>query len=226
MTGEDTRGIFSLGAIDNVLDLVPVATSRLLKTFLPEGGVEERSAWSRPARFLFLSSSPTVYRSPKFDPGSEPRICILPLVNESENRNAGRILLSLLAVRLSGKDRFDVVEPGDLLGAMVAEKIRYSRMIEPVQRKILSRILGTRFFLEGRIYKFEEGVSEGRSVAFPNVELYLSVVDAETGELLWIAQHSRGGGEYETFFRSGILRSPSALADQVLEEMVKTMERR
>jgi len=226
MTGEDTRGVFSLGAIDNVLDLIPVATRRLLETFRQEGGVEQRSSWGQPARFLFLSSGPTVYRSPKFDPGPDPRICVLPLMNESANRNAGRILLSLLTVRLSGKDRFDVVEPGNLLEAMVAEKIRYSREIEPVQRKILSRRLRTRYFLEGRIYKFDEGIAQDRTVAFPKVELYLSVVDGETGELLWIAQHSREGGEYETFLQSGILRNPAALADQVLEEMVKTMERR
>jgi TolB-like protein len=226
MTGEDTRGVFSLGAIDNVLDLIPVATRRLLETFRTTGGVEQRSAWSQPALFLFLSSGPTVYRSPKFDPGREPRICILPLMNESANRNAGRVLQSLLSVRLSGKDRFDVVEPGDLLEAMVAEKIRYSREIEPVQRKILSRRLRTRYFLEGRIYKYEEGIAQDRTVGFPKVELYLSVVDGETGELVWIAQHSREGGEYETFLQSGILRNPAALADQILEEMAKTMERR
>jgi hypothetical protein len=219
VTGDDQTTVLGLRKVEKMEELVPIAVRRLLEKFQLSGGVEYGRVWKRPS--ILLGPRPTSYLSPRFPSGDAERIAILPLTNQSGNKEAGRIVMRLLAVRLSGKGRFHVVEGGDLRESMIEEGVRLFGDIELGRLKGIGKALGTNLFLGGAIYKYSEGLGAG-SQASPEVEFLLSIINAETGEILWTAHHTRKGEEYLTIFHFGLMRSPIALSDQVLEEMLDT----
>jgi TolB-like protein len=220
LTGEDMAGVLGLGKVEMIQELVPVAVGRLFESFHAPGGVEYKTLWRIP---VFISPyKPFAYLSPKFRTDRQDRIAILPLGNQSGIKEAGRILLKLLTLRLSGSGRFKVVEAGDLRESMIEEGIRLVEGIDLARLKALKERLGVRLFVGGTIYKYSEGRGVG-GLSSPELELLLSITDAETGEIVWTSHHTRKGEDYLTFFQFGQIRSPIALSDQVLEEMVETL---
>ena len=166
---------------------------------------------------------PRVYRSRMLDSIKIHRIGVLPLDNWSANREAGRILLNLLILRLANKELSNVTEPADLREIMIAEGIRSFDELDPNQIKKLQEKLNTRLFVGGTIYKYSEGLGAYGATS-PEVEINLTMLDAETGRIVWSSNHTRKGQSYMTFFEFGLIRNSVSLADQVLEEMIATMK--
>ncbi len=220
LTGENEMGILGLGKVQKIQDLIPIAINRLFKTLHPQGGID-LPGWGGAKRFLL--SRPRAYRSSLLDSIGVHRIGVLPLENQSTNREAGRILLNLLILRLANKNRFEITETADVREGMIAEGIRSFAEMDLTQIRILGKKLDTKLFIGGTIYKYSEGLGAG-GLTSPEVNLYLSMLDAETGKILWTAHHSRKGEDYLTVLQFGLIRSPISLADQVLEEMVSTIK--
>lgn len=219
LTGEGQMGILGLGKVEKIEDLIPIATAELFETLNLKGGVNLKRLGGLNQ---FLLSGPRAYRSSLLNSKNIFRIGVLPFENKSTNKEAGRILLNLLILRLAARERFKVVETGDVREGMISEGIQSFEEIDLNQLKILGRKLGTNFFIRGTIFKYSEGLG-AVGLTSPEIELYLSMLDAETGKVLWTAHHSRKGENYLTVLQFGLIRNPIALSDQVLEEMVKTL---
>jgi TolB-like protein len=221
ITGEDLMGLLEIGRVEKIQDLTPIAVNQLLKTFTlqkrsvhlkGQGGIKQA-----------LMSGPRVYRSKMLDSKETFRIGVFPLDNWSTNRDAGRIFLNLLVLRLTNKELSKVTEPADVREMMIAEGIRSFDELNLDQLKRLQMRLNTRLFVGGTIYRYSEGLGAS-GLTSPEVELNLIMIDAETGKILWSGNHFRKGQNYMTFFEFGLIRNSVSLADQVLEEMIATMK--
>jgi len=222
ITGEDMMGILELGRVEKIQDLSPIAVNHLLKTLrLKEGSVHLKGQGG--IKQALLMSGPRVYRSKMLDSKEILRIGVFPLDNWSTNREAGRIFLNLLILRLTNRELSKVTEPADVREIMIAEGIRSFDELNLDQLKRLQMRLNTRLFIGGTIYKYSEGLGAA-GLASPEVELNLIMIDAETGKILWSGNHIRKGQDYMTFFEFGLIRNSVTLADQVLEEMVASMK--
>jgi len=49
------------------------------------------------------------------------------------------------------------------------------------------------------------------------------MVDAQTGKILWMAEHKRNGDDYIKVLDFGKIRSVGALTKKVVGEMIETM---
>lgn len=216
MTGNDSKWILGLGRIDTMEELLPMAVERLFETFDPAGG----KGGGDPVRLgnIFLAG-PGSSASPALDPGSVQRIGILPLEIETGNMKAGRILMELLARRLRRTGRFTVIEPEEIRDARVKEEV--FSLIQPnlpQLRKIGAR-LNARYLLRGSVYGYKEGITA------PELELFLSMVDVETGKVVWTSHLRRNGEDYQTLLQFGLINNIISLADQMLREMADALIR-
>jgi TolB-like protein len=221
ITGEDTMGILELGKVEKIQNLVQIAANRLFETIdVKERGV---NLTGRGGIKQVIMPNPRVFRSKMLDSKEIFRIGVFPLDNWSTNREAGRIFLNLLILRLSNKKLSNVTEPADVREIMIAEGIRSFDELDPDQIRKLQEKINTRFFVGGTIYKYSEGLGAYGTTS-PEVEINLTMLDAETGRIVWSSNHTRKGQDYMTFLEFGLIRNSVSLADQVLSEMVATMK--
>lgn len=211
LTGNDSRWILGLGKIETVEELLPMAMNRLFETFRPEGKAGGTDPVSLKNIFL---AKPKSSGSPALDLSAVQRIGILPLDIETANMKAGRILMELLARRLRSSGRFTVIEPEEIRDTRVKEEV--FSLVQPSMpqlRKIGER-LNTRYLLRGSVYGYKE------SGTAPELELFLSMVDVETGKVAWTSYLVRNGEDYQTLLQFGLINNMVSLADQMLKEMV------
>ena len=132
---------------------------------------------------------------------------------------------AIVLARLGRHRRLEVVEPGDMRSALVAEQIHSFFSFTPRQQDLLRDRLGAAYFMRGAIFTFGLARdSAGHST--PEVELSLQLVDARTGAVVWSSSHARTGSSYETVMGIGVERTVFGVADGVVSEMIRTMSER
>lgn len=216
----DTEGMLGLGRAASLEALAAEATRRLLHD-VPEPG--RSASLRRPHGKPFRLSGPRTYRAAALGKGRVERVCLLPLENATPAREASKTLGQLLARQLVASGSFDVVEPAELRTAMVAERVRSFRDLDPDTLKKLGARLGTTAFLRGTLYTYRDATARAGRVS-PQVALELSLVDVGDGRVLWTSQHSRSGDDYEFLLRRGAVSTATALADRMLGEMVAAFD--
>lgn len=214
LSAAETERAFGLGRAPDVTALSRRVISRLLET-LPQG---------RPGSLRREEGGgdlPRVYRS-RETPGAALRICLLPLENRTEERESPRVVEEILQHRLGERPGLTVVPPADLRGAIVAAGLRAPSLLSRDQLRSLSTGVGTSLFLRGAILGFGAGPGGG---GIPEVELHLTLLDAESGRTLWSGIHRRSGLDYEGLLGLGAVREPAALAGRVVAELVDAFTR-
>lgn len=213
----DTKGLLGLGVLRKLDDIVPLAVDKLLQS-MPEAGEASRREATR-SRASF--KKPRAYRTTR-KLGDKPVLALMPLENATEVPGASRVVEALLLRRVEGLPALGVVETADLRRAFRRERVWPSKWTGSDQIERLSQRVGTTYFVRGAIQRIDE-VAGSTGVTVPDVEIYLSVIDSETGRVVWSSTHQRRGDDYEGFFLSGVIRTWPELADQVLAEMLKTL---
>lgn len=166
--------------------------------------------------------APRVYRSADLL-GQRLTICVLPLQNLTRAPGAARVLDAVLQHRLSARPEITTVQPGDLRAAIVKAKLRAPAILSLEQLRELSDALGTSLFLRGTILAY--GGPDPSGAAAP-IELYLTLIEARSGRIMWSGLHRRAGSDYETWLRFGAIRDDPTLAGQVVAEMLDAFTRR
>lgn len=217
LTAAQTEGAFGLGKAKAVDEVARRAVRRLLEP-LPRG----KLAPVRVDRPAGGGAPPRVYRA-REQVGKHLRICVLPLVNLTDDRDAPRVLDAVLEHRLSERSDVTAVQPAELRAAIVEAKLRAPSQMSPDQLREVGKIVGTPLFLRGTILGFGRSSAEG--VSAPEIEIYLTLVDVESGRTLWSGLHRRSGAEYEKLLRFGVVREQTSLANRVVAELIEAFTR-
>jgi TolB-like protein len=123
--------------------------------------------------------APVAYRDGTVDFGAVRRVLALPLYDESEQGDATALLSRTLGEELSRLRRFDVVTPTASDAALKSSEAPHRIGQVPIQSIIE---LGRRYSVDAVVFGT---VSEYRPYAPPRVALKLSLVDTQTGRVLW-----------------------------------------
>ncbi|HET9555274.1 MAG TPA: hypothetical protein VFP50_20075, partial [Anaeromyxobacteraceae bacterium] len=156
-------------------------------------------------------------------PPAPRRIAVLPLQNLTDVRDAPRVLDAALQQRLAERADLVPVEPAELRAALVRGKLRAPAQLSPEQLRRLGGLLGTSLFLRGTIFAY--GASADAVGGLPEVELYLTLVDVESGRTLWSGLHRRSGLDAEGLLRLGAIRDPATLSSRVVAELLEAFTR-
>jgi TolB-like protein len=215
ISSDDTERVLGFGRETTVSGVATHAVQTLLARF-PRPG--EASLVERgPAKPLFRGG-PVSYHARELT-SSRRRVCILPFDNLSATQEAPRIVADILSVRLAATPGFEVIEPGVVRAAALEAKIGSFRGIRSDDLRRLSSKLGTPLFLRGTIYSFIDpsGRNGGGDA---EVQMEISLVDVDSGRVMWAAQHSRRGSDYIGFLMLGKVTSAVRLTDRVVTEMI------
>jgi hypothetical protein len=211
-----TGGAFGRGKLEKIEDVARRAVSDLLATLPRPELLSEPRAGGERAR-----AAPHVYRARELV-GQHLDICVLPLQNLTLSRDAPRILESVLQHRIAARSDMSPVQPGDLRAAIVKGKLRAPAVLSLDQLAQLSELVGTPLFLRGTILAY--GGPDPSGAAAP-VELYLTLVDARSGRIMWSGLHRRSGSDYEGFLRFGAVQDDATLASRVVAELLEAFTR-
>jgi len=220
LTAEDTEGLLGLGRARSLAILADRTIDALLAGFPAPGGKAKVVSRGKPLAL----AAPATFRSASLAPGVAHRVCLLPLENLTPSREAPWLVGETLAQRLGLSETFEVVPPADFRAAVLAEKIRGFRDLDPDSLKRLGARLGTPLFLRGTIYKFRE-TSPTAALQFAEAEVGIELVDVGLGRIVWTSSLARRGDQYRGLLQRGALTNIVALTDQMAAEMVRAAEK-
>lgn len=205
LTGAGQEGAFGRGRVEAIDALVRLAVRDIAQAFPPElARVRIDHAASRWKR-------PRVFRDRTFLQG-ERRIAILPLDNATPDPVAARVLDAVLRHRFGERRGVEVVPAGELRGAIVEKILQPPANMPLSQLRQLGQALNVHHFLAGAIFEYGTGT---RGAV---VELSLSLVDVDTGAVVWSALHRRTARDYDRPFAG---REPELVevADRMVAEL-------
>lgn len=213
LTRAQTEGAFGLGRIERIEDLAPVAVQRALASF-----PRENVARARVRSAVRSGGGPRVYRAAGFSP-RDLKISLLPLENLSGVREATRAAETILQQELARRPNVTVVGPAAMRQAIVSEGLRAPHALGMDQLQVLARATGTPLVLRGTLFVWGRRPNEGESGP-PEVEIYLNLVDADSGRTLWSGLHRRSGQHYEGWLHFGAVRDVATLAGRTMAELL------
>jgi hypothetical protein len=203
-------GAFGLGRGARPEDLARSAVERVLGPF------PERLAGIR-AKRASGDGGPRVFRARELKK-RDLRICVLPLRNLTDERNAPRVVDSVLQDQLSRRRGVSAVQAADLRQAVVTHSLRAPSQMSPEQLRALGKAVGTPLMLQGGIYGYATRAEDSGET--PAIELYLTLVDVESGRTLWSGLHRKTGLQYEGLLQRGAVRDTTSLASRVVAELL------
>ncbi|MBI5235711.1 MAG: hypothetical protein HY886_05630 [Deltaproteobacteria bacterium] len=149
------------------------------------------------------------------------RVAVLPFANVSGKGDAGDIVTNLFIVELFKTGRFQVEEAGNISQFMIHEKVNVIGEMDMDKLQILGARFGVDAVLIGRVEEFDDGSNTANAV--PVLSVTVRMVDPQSGHIIWSAQHKRAGSDYTMIFDFGTVRSVSALAKNLIKEMIATI---
>ncbi len=213
LSAASTDGAFRLGRAKTREALARRAVGKLFASALK--GRRRAAGWGSPA------TEPRVFRS-RDHLGQKLAICILPLENLTDSRLAPRLVDAALHRQLSERDGVTAISPAELRAGLVAGGFATPFQLSPDRLKALGREVGTPLFLKGTILAY--GAS-GEYGAGPAVEIYLMLVDVDSGQIVWSGLHRRTGREYEGPLRFGALHDVASVAYRTIAELLDAFMR-
>jgi hypothetical protein len=213
LTRAQTERTFGAGRVEQIEDLARLVVSRAFATF-----PREDLARARVRSAARSGGGPRVYRARGFSP-RELKLSLLPLENLSGVRGATRAAETILQEELARRPQVTVVGPAALRQAVVSEGLRAPAALGLDQFKVLARATGTPLVLRGTLFVWGWRPGEGEA-GLPDVEIYLTLVDADSGRTLWSGLHRRSGQDYEEWLHFGAVRDVSSLARRTMAELL------
>jgi TolB-like protein len=134
---------------------------------------------------------PTKFTNTDYNFAYLERVAILPLLNMSEDRQAGSRATRILITELLSTGAVDVVEPGETRAAL--NKITSGDPTPTTEQVIaLGKALNVQAILHGSVA--QSGSSRAGTVMIPVVTLDVHLLEAESGQVIWAATHTEKGG--------------------------------
>lgn len=162
-----------------------------------------------PRRISFAGGAPL---------SDHPRIALLPLENLSGAADAGDALTRLLGAELSSRGWCDLVDIGQVQGAMRTLRARNAAALSLEQLAALGDTLRVRYVLTGSL--LEHKIVNTDDGPTPAVAVTLKLLDPTTGRIVWAKAIARSGRDRETVFGYGRQDDPLKLDAVLVDEML------
>jgi len=231
LAGDGHPGLLALGRIDEVDGLLEIAARCLVDSlaisFFETGAPDSLNAHSE---FNQCDSRGRVVHSPREVNGKRkfrPRktfgspiadvdrrysIAVIPFLNLSQRKNAGRILGLHFVNQLFRKESLSVVEPG-----LVREQLLENRVVMPAgpsleNAKALSNddSLGVDLVLSGVVFDYQD------AYGIPKVDFSVTMIEKKSGRVVWSSRSHGAGDAGVLFFDLGMVHTAHQLASEMV----------
>jgi TolB-like protein len=231
LSGKGAPGLLALGLIHEPEILLNRAVRCIADSFeraFPPAGVTDRAVSGNGSEEcnargdLVTSSSEkrgrsryrpqSFFRSPMLDAKKRYSVAVIPFLNLSERRNAGKILAFHFVDQMLQNEFLTVIEPG-----LVREQLlRYRIIMEAgpsiANAEILSSpgSLGADLVLSGTVFEYQD------SLGVPNVDFSVKVIEKTSRRVVWSSRSHNTGDEAVFFFNVGRIHTAHRLASEMV----------
>ena len=220
-TGGDYTGMLGLGTITSGRDLARDVVKILFQSLPPSGSSFAAPQERKSAGVRFFSARGG-YRSPALDSAPRWRVAVTIFENASERRGSGRILADVFTTALFHRGRFEVIDPGEVNEALIAlGRTPYGGMDISTLRAFKKRT-GIDAIFRGTVYRYNEGLKREATTS-PDIALDITMLDTESGKILWFGVGERSGDDSQIALDFGIIRSMVPLIRRTISEMLDTL---
>jgi len=148
------------------------------------------------------------------------RVAVLPLENHTQDRYAGEKIRELVMMGLL-KRGVEVIETGEVNDLLYAMKIRSIRRLSRYEISDIGRRLKIDAVVLGAVDTFD--IKHGISVTYPEVSIYLSMIDTRSGDIIWSTWHTSGGASFWTRHFGTETETLDEVAKKVVKEALDTV---
>ena len=135
---------------------------------------------------------PTSFTNTDYNFAFLEKVAVLPLLNLSEDRQAGSRATRTLITELLSTGAVDVVEPGETRAAL--NRITSGDPTPTTEQVIaLGKALNVQAVLQGSVT--QSGKNRAGTVMIPVVTLDIHMLETESGQVIWAATHTEQGGK-------------------------------
>jgi len=140
------------------------------------------------------SPSATKYVHPNVDFSYVQRVAIFPFQNLSQDMNAAPRIQSIFMAGILEHDELVLVDQGEVLDALRTMKISPGEELSPEQVVALGGQLSVQGIFFGTVEEY--GQARIRNAQVYNVTASFSLLETETGSLIWNSQVSKNGTSF------------------------------
>jgi hypothetical protein len=162
------------------------------------------------------------YAAEDIEPRKVRRVAVFPFFNQTSFSEAGRIVTNAYIAQMVAKTDYQVEFPGNIRNFLISERIIIRNKIDLTTIELMRRRLGVDAVVLGEVIEYS-GPKKARASDVPLVHVGVRMVEAETGRILFMANHRKTGDDYRVVLDIGKIRSTSALAEKVVGEIVDKM---
>lgn len=160
---------------------------------------------------------------PQTDIGFYKKLGVVTFRNLTGDRFAGQKMTSSFVTELLLSKKFDVVEPGEF-ERIVADVLKGTagseeQELNAEQLKAIGEKAGVQGVIEGEVREFQ--MTRIGSEDFPLISLAIKLVDAPSGQVIWMSSYTAKGGPKFPIFSFGETRTLGELAQKVCRKMVQ-----
>jgi TolB-like protein len=195
-TGSDFTTILGFGRLKTIFSLIPKVIEELFAAFSIE----------------------MLYR----ETDHNYKIAVMPFLNNSDFKNAGTIVTYMFLAELFKNGRFEPVEYGNIRKLIVDIKIREKGELDYNTLQRLSSSLEASGILIGVVDYYSHRKSSSLP---PKVAITARLLDGRKNKIIWYNNQHMSGDDGIIALDWGRIRSVHTLANKVVSQLVKKMEK-
>jgi len=225
-------GLLGIGWIDQIGELMELAAGCLAESLAHSVSEAKavapppsRSEWTRCDSRGDVESSAAgargsqryqprnTFRSPKLDTDRRSSVAVIPFLNLSQKKNAGKILELHFVNQLLRRTSLSVAEPGLVTEALLAHRavMEAGPSLENAEALTNDDSLGADLVLSGIVFDYQDGIG------IPKVDFSVTIIDKENQKVVWSSRSDSTGDEGVFFFDLGTVYT----AHQLTSEMAR-----
>jgi TolB-like protein len=153
----------------------------------------------------------TYYRSPTIEADTRYRVAVLPFVNLTDRKNAGKIVALHFVDQLTRAGNIAIVEPGLVREQLLKYRIIMQSGPSIANAEVISSetSLGADLVFSGTVFDYQD------TAGMPKVDFSVKILHARSRSLVWSSRSQNDGNEGVFFFDFGRVYTAHRLVSEM-----------
>jgi hypothetical protein len=219
LAGDDAPGLLAHALVTDPKRLLRKAVQPLATSLIDFLSGQGKRVDSRAPREKFAPE--IIYRSGTLAADKIHTVAVVPFFNPSARSFAGEILALHFIRQLWALGNFNVIEPGLLRQQLLKSRIIMDSGISLADADIIAHFLDTDLILNGKVIDYQD--YRGYS-GIAKVDFSAQLIERVSREVIWSVKSYHEGDEGVFFFDWGRVNTAYALASDMVQLAVMTIE--
>ena len=219
IAGDDAPGLLAYRLVKDPQILTRRAVRHMALSLMDFLSGQLKPIYSRTPKEKF--GPELIYRTAVLAADKTQTVAIVPFFNPSARSFAGEILALHFVRELWAHENLRVIEPGVLRAQLLKSRIIMDSGISLAQADLIAHYLHVDFILNGKVIDYQDYQGYNGTA---KVDFSAQLFDSASREVVWSVKSYHAGDEGIFFFDWGRVNTAYALAADMVQLAVKTIE--